>query len=180
MAAMEIIWILFLLVLNFVAPVLIVVGLIWGFFVLRRIKREKASFDASKGDAAAMSMERQRIGARLIAVLGVILWPVAAVAAIYLGAPANAAGIAATVCSGACFLWSSAVKARYNTSFKENIVKAELSKAFGNLVYEPAGKFDAGELHALDFFEHDDVIGGNDLITAEYKGIKFSQCDLNV
>jgi hypothetical protein len=175
----EVIWILFLFILQFIAPVLIVIGVIWGLRIAWKTYKTGKSIAASRGDAAAMSMERQRIKAQLITVLGVILWPVVCVAALYFGAPANVAGIAATACAGACFVWAGIFKARYNASFKENIVKTELSKVFDNLQYEPRGKFDYASVHGLDFFTHDDVIGGNDLIIAEYRGIRFAQCDLS-
>jgi hypothetical protein len=175
----EVIWVLFLFILQFIAPILVVIGVIWSLRFAWKTYRTGKSIAASRGDAVAMSMERARIKARFITVLGVILWPAVFIAALYFGAPANAAGIAATACAGACFAWAGVVKARYNASFKENIVKTELSKVFDNLQYEPRGKFDAASVRGLDFFTHDDVIGGNDLIIAEYKGIRFAQCDLS-
>ena len=166
--------------LEFVAPVLIVIGLIWGFFVWRRISRERKSLAASRGDEMAMSLERERVKARRLRILGVILAPVAFGAALYLGAGGQLSVTVAFVCAGACFVWAAVVTGRYNANFKENIVKAELSKVFDNLRYEPNGTLSAASIRGLGFFTHDDVIKGNDLIEAEYKGIRFSQCDLNV
>jgi hypothetical protein len=79
-----------------------------------------------------------------------------------------------------CWFWAKRINARYNADFKGNIVKAELSKVFDNLQYEPLGRFDNASIRDLDFFKKYDAVDGNDLITANYKGIRFAQCDLKV
>jgi hypothetical protein len=175
---MEIIFVLLLFVLEFVAPVVLVIGLVWGVWVLFKGYKEGRSFRASRGNAAEMSMQWDRVKSRLLTVLGFLLWPVAFVAALYYDAGFQTAVLIACACTLACWIWAGYIKARYNASFKENIVKAELSKVFDNLQYNPAGKFDAASV--CGFFEHVDAVGGNDMITADYKGIHFSQCDLKV
>jgi hypothetical protein len=167
-----------LLLLEFVAPVLIVIGLIWGFFVWRRSRRERKSFAASKDDETAMSMERDRVKARRFRILSVILWLAVFAAALFLGAGLQAALGVASVCAAVCFWRALVAKARYNASFKENFVNAELSKIFDNFQYEPRGALDAESIRELGFFANCDLMEGNDLIAAEYKGIRFSQCDL--
>ena len=176
----DLVFFLALLFVEVALTVLIVIGLVWGFFVWRRIRREKKSFAASKGDDAALSMERDRVKARWLRILGVLLWPAVYAAALSFGADSRAAFIAASVSAGACFWRAAILKGRYSASFKENVVKSELSKVFDNLRYEPKGAFDAASIRRLGFFSHADAIEGNDLITAEYKGIRFSQCDLGV
>jgi hypothetical protein len=72
------------------------------------------------------------------------------------------------------------LRARYNTGFKENFVTAELSKVFGNLEYKPNESFSGDEVGGLGFFAHGDRLGGSDFIEADYRGVHFSQSDLNV
>ena len=167
-----------MLLLEFVVPVLIVIGLIWGFFVWRRIRRERKSFAASKGDETAMSMERDRVRVRLLGVLSAILWPVVFAAALFLGAGIHIAFAAASIGYIVCLWRAIAAKSRYHASFKENLVKAELSKYFGNVQYEPGGALEEESMRELGFFANWDRMNGNDMLAAEYKGIRFSQCDL--
>ena len=51
---------------------------------------------------------------------------------------------------------------------------AELAKVFTNLEYSPRERFGNAELESLKFFSHLDYINGDDLITAEYKGLRFN------
>jgi hypothetical protein len=177
---MEVIFILFLFFLQFVMPAVIVIGLIWFFFVGRRILREKKSLDASKGDAIAMALEKDRIKARIINITAIILWPVTFGVVISMGIPFQIALLAAFICSGLCGWWAAKIKRRYSAGFKENFVKSGLSEVFDNLRYEPQGRFDNASLHSLDFFNTVDRVSGNDLIDAAYKGLHFAQCDLGV
>jgi hypothetical protein len=176
----EIIFVILLFILNFVAPVLAVIALIWGLFAARRVYREIKSLRASRGDEAAMSMEKKRIKARILKIIAVILFPAVAVTTVAIGLPERLASVLTVVISGAFFVWSASVKARYAADFKENFVQAELSKVFDNLQYTPDGRFDAESIAQLDFFATIDAVGGNDLIVADYKGLRFSQCDLGV
>jgi hypothetical protein len=176
----EVIFVVLLIILRFVAPVLIVIGLVWALFAARRVYREIKSLRASRADEAAMSMEKNRIKARILKIIAVILLPAVGVTMIAIGLPERLASIMAIVCSGAFLGWSSVTKARYATDFKENFVQAELSKVFGNLQYTPDGRFDAESIAGLGFFAAADTVGGNDLIVADYKGLRFSQCDLGV
>jgi hypothetical protein len=177
---MEIIYVLFLIFLRLVAPVLIIIVLIWFFFVGRRIYKEKKSFDASKGDEVAMSMEKDRIKARLLHVIRLISMIVVAILAVYLGANEDIVLVVVAICGLAFLLWAEVFKKRYNANFKEHIVKAELSKVLDNLQYEPQGRFDNALISGLDFFKKFDDIRGNDLINADYKGLHFAQCDMGV
>lgn len=176
----EIVFLILLLILEIAGPIILVIFLVWGVVVLRRGWREKESFSASRGDETAMAMERLRIKAWGMRIVGAILWPVGFGFSLYLGANGQLAFMAASVISGGCFLWAGSIKNRYNTSFKENFVKSELAKVFENLQYVPDGKFDAASLQSLGFFKSIDRVSGNDLITADYKGIHFAQCDLGV
>ena len=164
--------------LENIVPVSIVIGLILAFFVWRRISRERKSFAASKGDAVAMSMERDRVSVRLFGVLGVILWPAVFAALFFLGAGIIIAFAAASIGSVVCLWRAITARSRYRAGFKENLVKAELSKIFGNVQYEPGGALDEESMRELGFFANWDLMNGNDLLAAEYKGIRFSQCDL--
>ncbi|MDR2528532.1 MAG: DUF3137 domain-containing protein [Synergistaceae bacterium] len=177
---MSAVYFLFLLVIEILGPIALLIGLVWGVLVLRRGYREGRSFSASKGNTAEMCMQWDRLKARLLSILGFLLWPVAFVAALYYGAGFQMAVTIASVCAGVCWLWAAHVKARYNASFKENIVNAELSKVFGSLRYEPRGQFEKGSISGLVFFKHADSVGGSDLITADYKGKRFAQCDIKV
>ena len=169
---------MFLLELFF--PVVAVIGLVWLFFVLRRVYREKRSVASSKGDAVALSMEKQRIKAWLFSLFGIVLWPVSFAFTFSVMESLETAFIVASLCSAACFFYAKVVKKRYNSSFKENIAKAELSKVFDDLQYEPYGSFGFDDTRLLDFFKEIDKIDGNDSIVASYKGLNFSQCDFGV
>ena len=181
---MDIAFFFLMFFLQFVFPVVgvivLLLGLIWLFFVLRRAYREKRSFALSKDDEAAMSMEKQRIKAWLFRLLGIVLWPVSFALAFSVNESLEAAFIVASLCSAACFFYAKVVKKRYNSSFKENIVKAELSKVFDDLHYEPHGNLGFDSTRLLDFFKEIDRIDGNDSIVANYKGLNFSQCDFGV
>ncbi|MDR0882922.1 MAG: DUF3137 domain-containing protein [Candidatus Adiutrix sp.] len=176
----EVIWVLLLFALHFIAPVVLVIGAVGGFLTLRRMSREIKSLKASRGDAAAMELERLRLKGRLLGILSVILGIAAfVVAAIYTESPTGSA-IAAAVCFLPLWIRSLVLKRRYNDSFKENFVAIELSKVFDNLQYRPGGWFPGDEITALDFFSHIDAITGSDLIEADYQGVRFRQSDLTV
>ena len=183
---MDILLLLIGLVVELLAVPLLLIALIWFFFVGRRFYREKKSLDAFKGNEIAKAMTMDRIKARFIRTLGKILWPVLVVTLSFLLMDAlgdASPGIAVTVASIvtlSCIAWSSLILRRYNATFKKNIVKAELSKAFDNLTYEPQGKFDQESIRNLQFFSSFDGITGNDLIVADYNGLHFAQCDMGV
>ena len=166
--------------LMYAVPVLLCAGLIKVLFMLHRAYRDRKSLAAFKDDEVAVSIEKDRIKARRIGALGVILWPAVFAAGIYAQIPIGAALVIATTCCCVCFWQAGIVRSRYSAGFKENIVKAELSKVFDNLQYEPNGKLDSATLRGIDFFKTYDLMGGNDLIAAEYKGMRFEQCDLRV
>jgi hypothetical protein len=177
---MEVIFVVLLFFLQFAAPVLIVIGLVWALFAAWRVYREIKSLRASRDDEAAMTMEKNRIKARILKIIAVILLPVTAVMTAAAGFPVWLVSILTIVCSGAFFMWSSITKARYAADFKGNFVQAELSKVFDNLQYTPDGRFGAESIAGLGFFAAADAVGGNDLIVADYKGLSFAQCDLGV
>ena len=183
---MDIILVIAGLILNLLALPLLVVGLIWFFFVGRRLYKEKKSLDAFTGNETARAMAKDRIKARFIRILGILLWPVLVVTlSVLLEDTSNEAvpGIIimlSSMVSGIFFAWSALIKKRYSDAFKENIVKAELDKAFENLHYDPQGAVDQDSIRTLHCFRSFDAFTGNDLITADYNGLHFTQCDMGV
>ena len=178
---------MFLVVLNFVWPVVLVIAIVWGFFTLRRMTREIRSIRASRGDATAMELEMFRLKARLFGIAAVLAGITVFGAGVYLtqNEYENKYGIygsaaVGVVCFLVLFVKSADFKRRYNDGFKENFVAAELSKVFGNLQYKPGERFSNDEITGLGLFEHIDRIGGSDLIHADYKGVSFRQSDLTV
>jgi hypothetical protein len=150
------------------------------FFILRGVWRNVKSYKASIGNEVLVAMERQRLKAKLLKIAGVVLGVATPVVGIYFELP-----VKLTIFAGGgvfCFflVWSLAITRQYNERFKEDLVKAELTKALDNLQYDPDGMLDREAIANLDFFRNADGIGGNDLITADYNGIHFSQCDMNV
>lgn len=183
---MDILLVLLGLFLDLLAVPLLLIGLIWFFFVARRLYREKKSLDAFKGNETAKAMAKDRIKARFIRILGIFLWPVLVVALSFLLADTSleaAPGIiiiASSAVSGIFFIWSARIKKRYSDAFKENMVQVELAKVFENLNYEPQGQFDPAFIRNLQFFRSFDGCTGNDLIIADYNGLHFTQCDMGV
>jgi hypothetical protein len=176
----EIIWVLFLFILKFIAPAILVPVLIWGGIMLYRMSREIKSIRAARGDATAMELEMTRWKARIAGIFAVVLGIGAFAAAAALGADGYLPIFAGAVVFWPLVIWSKVLRARYNASFKKNFVAAELSKVFGNLQYKPNESFSGGEVRGLGFFAHEDGIGGSDFIEADYNGARFSQSDLNV
>jgi hypothetical protein len=183
---MDILLIILGIFLHFFALPLTVIGLIWFFFVGRRLYKEKKSLEAFKGNEMAKAMTRDRIKASFLRALGIVLWPVLMLALLFLlmdvlgQAALYIAFMASTVVSGFFFAWAAGIKGRYNLSFKENIVKVELAKVFDDLNYDPQGAFDPESIRNLEFFSSFDGFTGNDLIIADYQGLHFAQCDMGV
>ena len=165
--------------LPVIAIPLIIIGLGSLFFAGHKIYKEKKSYDASKGDETLMAMEEYRRQARFIHTMGAIIFVVVFVTVLSMGAGLAAALIAASICGGLCSTRAKSIRSNYAVGFKD-IVRAELSKVFDNLKYEPNGSLDWVSVKKLDFFPSGAYMGGNDLIDATYKGLHFTQCDLSV
>lgn len=176
----DVAYFLFVLAVEFLAPVLIVVGVIWGIFFLLRMRREAKSFAASKGDAAAMAAERLRLKARGLEIASVLLFAATLLVVGFLAESASWGFFAAVIVSGVVMLLARRAKGEYNASFKDGFVRSELSRVFDNLEYAPGGGFDKDAVRGLGFFSSADSVDDNDLIVADYRGKHFSQCDLGV
>jgi hypothetical protein len=183
---------LLLLILNILAPVLAIAGVIWGFIMLRSIMRTRKSLAEAKGDPVAMKLERTRLASRLVGFLATLLFVAGLVFAFFVIGSGHSffemedsdlalyAVIGTVVLSGVGGIWAALIRARYNALFKEHFVATELAKVFTNLEYSPRERFGNAELESLNFFSHLDYVNGDDLITAQYKGIRFALCDLLV
>ncbi|MEA4881301.1 MAG: DUF3137 domain-containing protein [Synergistaceae bacterium] len=167
-----------LFILEFAVPLLLAAGLLWGYFVWRRMRREKKSLDASRGDESMMVLERLRRKARLMKFLAVLLWPVLFPAALYAGANIQISLIVASIGFLICMTRSLHVRRQYNEAFKKTLVASELSKVFDKVAYEPHRCLEAREVANLGFFVKPDSWGGNDYMEAEYRGVRFRQSDL--
>jgi hypothetical protein len=128
-----------------------------------------------------MELEMTRYKAKFARIMSVVLGIAAVIGAIALGAANHYVALfIGAVVFFPLAVWSARLRARYNEGFKENFVKAELSKAFDDLQYDHAGGFPGDEIRGLGVFEHTDAIGGSDLIEADYRGTRFRQSDLYV
>lgn len=175
---MELLYYVLLFIVNFFAPVFLIALALLLFFLWRRGARLKKSLGASRGDETAMQLERLRFKATLarigagVAGLGV-----------FCAALANGASFVMSITFGLLgwalpSFYSRSLKKQYNTGFKETFVASELAKVFANLDYQPAGTFDADTLQSLGFFKSFEALAGSDLITADYRGIRFTQSDV--
>ena len=169
-----------LFILRNLPSVLIVGGVVWGLVLLQRYQRDKESLEAFKDCVDSIAMEKDRIKARRIALFAVVLCPVVFVVVLMMGAGFWAALISAGFCVFGGGAWAASIRSGFNVNFKDNLVKARLSKDFDNVTYEPKGRFGESSLKTLDFFRSFDRIDGGDLIDATYKGLHFTQCDLRV
>jgi hypothetical protein len=68
----------------------------------------------------------------------------------------------------------------YESAFKERIVKTGLETVLNNMVFEPAKSLDENEAKASQLFPKFDAISGNDYLSAEYKGRRFTQSDIRL
>jgi hypothetical protein len=176
----EVTLLILILLLEIIGPVLYVVALIWAVVSARRVYREVKSLKASKGDEIAMSMEKNRLKSLILKIIAVLIFPVVLLATILIGLPVWLSVNVTILFSVVILGWSAFIKSRYVKDFKGHLVQTELAKVFDNLNYNPNGSLDHGLIRGLDFFFANDLIKGNDLISADYKGLHFEQCDLNV
>lgn len=155
---------------------------LWGVW------RSWQSYAAAKRDAAAMALERPRFQSILfkflcylvvVVTFGLVVLLCVSGGMDWLKA-AVAGGIAATLCGSPLWVKATRCWRQYEQGFKSDFVATTLSGVFDNLKYDPDGKVCGSDLRALDFFEHFDRFSGNDLIEAEYKGVRFEQSDVRV
>jgi len=71
-------------------------------------------------------------------------------------------------------------KHRYINFFKSEIVKDCLDQVFDDVKFEPKEFFDQETIKKAYLVPIGNTYKGDDKITAVYKGVKFSQCDLNI
>jgi hypothetical protein len=147
---------------------------------LWKSRREFKSFRASAGDADALAMEKTRLKAQLLVILAVVPGIAVFTGVTVAGLDPRIGGVMGVIVAGVILLWAGALRQKYNAWFKDNFVRSELEKVFSNVQYEPRNAFDSAEIFGLDFFRDADLIGGNDLIVADYEGRHFSRADLRV
>jgi hypothetical protein len=177
---MEILWVLFLIVLKFLMPVIIVIGVIGGIYSIYRIKNEILSLKAAKGDTYAMELEMMRCKAKLLSFLSYLLGLGGLSGALALGASPYPAIFAGAILFFPLFIWSVNKKISYNHKFKSIFVTAELANIFEKIRYEQFNHISSEEIRALGLLEYVDSISGSDLIEADYNGLHFLQSDLEV
>lgn len=175
----DVIFIVIALLFEFVGPVLLAGLLIWGIWKFIRIRRLRRSLKAAKSDAAALQMEYTRIGAGAVTFLGWASFPVVMAAAMSMGMEMGVSLILASLCCSVILYGSQRLKGRYNQDFKEKVVRAELEKVFDDLSFQPEGGLNTDVLGSLGLFPSGSI-HCNDLITAKYHGLDFSQCDIRI
>ena len=164
---------------EFAGPVLPAGLLIWGIRKFMRIRRLRRSLRATKGDAAARQMEYDRIGAGVISFLGWAGLPVVLAAALSLGMEWGKALTCAALCGGVILYGSQRLKSRHSRDFKEKVVRAGLEKIFENLSFQPDGGPGEDVLRSSELLPSGRT-DCHDLITARYRGLDFSQCDIRI
>ena len=171
---------IFLLVFEVFGPIILIGLAVWAFIMFRRGARLKKSLDASRDNAAAMAMEGMRVKATAIGILAFVLGGAAFCLMLMAGMELAVSVPVGLVVYGAMTFWSRSLRGAYNAMFKDTFVASELSKVFTNLDYRPGEKFDAATLRELHFFMPFDDLDGSDLMTAEYKGMRFTQSDISL
>ena len=164
---------------EFAGPVLPAGLLIWGIRKFMRVRRLRRSLMATKGDAAARQMEYDRIGAGVISFWGWAGLPVVLAAALSLGMEWGKALTCAALCGGVILYGSQRLKSRYSRDFKEKVVRAGLEKIFENLSFQPDGGLGEDVLRSSELLPSGRT-DCHDLITARYRGLDFSQCDIRI
>ena len=164
---------------EFAGPVLPAGLLIWGIRKFMRVRRLRRSLMATKGDAAARQMEYDRIGAGVISFWGWAGLPVVLAAALSLGMEWGKALTCAALCGGVILYGSQRLKSRYSRDFKEKVVRAGLEKIFENLSFQPDGGPGEDVLRSSELLPSGRT-DCHDLITARYRGLDFSQCDIRI
>ena len=170
---------LFLLLLQY-GPLIIALALVlFCLFLVWRIIKARHSRKSAQGDALAMQLEGRWLGVQIFRLLGIAVWPMALFLAVT-QEEVNlvAALLVALIVSFICFMVARLKRFTYNKMFKQHVVSAELGRVFDNLVYLPNQRFSDSELAGLDFFTCLDRVSGNDYIEADYRGVRFCQCDL--
>lgn len=144
-----------------------------------RVRRLRRSLRATKGDAAARQMEYDRTGAGVISFLGWAGLPVVLAAALSLGMEWGKALTCAALCGGVILYGSLRLKSRYSRDFKEKVVRAGLEKIFENFSFQPDGGLGEDVLRSSELLPSGRT-DCHDLITARYRGLDFSQCDIRI
>ena len=182
---MESLFMTLIVVVNVAAPVLLLAAGVVLYFVVQRMRRERAGQRAAAGNAVAMEMEKMRQQASLLLSLAAISVLLGLGLSSFIagegGGITQALIMAVGVVVGLVFLvkWLN-VRSRINTLFKEHVVTVELGKVFSKLHYAPDESMSREELAGLDFFSCLDVVSGGDRLVAEYNGLPFTQCNLLV
>ncbi len=145
------------------------------------------SINASRGDPVASRLETLRLKASLFkflaGVVGVCVFCVVGYYCVAWGAGSPSVVVAlagAVICGLPLERIGSRYWREYHAGFKKDLVADSLSRVFDDLAYKPDCQFDQSALRDIDFFAHFDRYGGNDLIEAAYKGIRFVQGDVRV
>ena len=173
------------------APILLImlgiaalIGLIFGG--RSTVKKQNQSLkESAEAGSEILELDKQRIKAQYINVLIKVLWVVAAIAGIIIFFAAGALGliiyiIIALVVMGFATYKSNGLSNKYNTSFKENIVKSELESVFQNLDYKPNERFNDLTVKTCGICPGYDRSSGSDYFTADYKGRRYTQSDLHL
>lgn len=76
--------------------------------------------------------------------------------------------------------WATSKYKIYVSKYKNEIVKSSLESVFANVVFEPEKCFDKEFIAQTFMIPIGNVFKGDDKVTAEYKGVQFTRCDLTV
>jgi hypothetical protein len=69
---------------------------------------------------------------------------------------------------------------RYKEAFKEQVVVKGLESVLTNIDFRPSEKLDAAIVKGSQMFKYYNTYSGNDYLSAEYHGIRFTQSDVHL
>jgi len=182
---------LFILFLIIAAPLVLIllgisllIGLVFGGGSSLKKQRQSLKESAEAGSEVVQT-DKLRIKTQAYNFLIKALWVVVAVIGAIIYFSAGGAGlmiygaIALTVMIFLTYMLNKA-NSKYSTSFKKNIVKAELESVFGNVDYKPNDRFNDYTINICGLFPAYDSYSGDDYFSADYKGRRFTQSDIHL
>jgi len=171
---------LFLIMLG----IAMLIGLIFGG--RSSIKKQKQSLkESAEAGSEVVALDKLRIKTQSYNVLKKVLWAITVIVGVivFFSAGGTAVVIYAIPALVIMIFISyriSVANNKYSTSFKENIVKAELQSVLENVDYKPNDRFNDYTVKTSGLFPGYDSSAGSDYFSADYKGRRYIQSDLHL
>jgi len=183
--------IFFILFLIIAAPAVLIllgvsmlIGLIFGGS--GSVKKQQQSLkESAEAGSEVVETDKLRIKTQTYNFLLKALWVAVAIIGIIIYFSAGGAGlmiygaIAITIMVIITYCISKANN-KFSSSFKRNIVKAELESVLGNVDYKPNDRFNDYTIKACGLFPAYSSYSGDDYFSADYKGRRYTQSDIHL